>query len=204
MITYSSSSVRTWSSLGPGGAMGVAALELPAVNDRVVFLSADMSTVSGLDRFKNAFPERHYNLGIAEQNMVGVAAGMASEGMAPFLVTYSTFLAMRALDQIKVNMGYMRFPIRLIGNFAGFSAGILGPTHMSLEDVAAIRSIPNITVVSPADCTETVKVMLAAAEHDGPLYILNPPPGPWQRRAGSPPGGTGASRARLRGCMGGC
>ncbi len=171
MITYSSSSVRTWSRLGPGGTMGVAALELPAVNDRVVFLSADMSTVSGLDRFKTAFPERHYNLGIAEQNMVGVAAGMASEGMAPFLVTYSTFFAMRALDQIKVNMGYMRFPIRLVGNFAGFSAGILGPTHMSLEDVAAIRSIPNITVVSPADCTETVKVMLAAAEHDGPLYI---------------------------------
>jgi transketolase len=171
MIPFTSANARMWSRLGPGGAMGVAAMELPDVNDKTIFLSADMSSVSGLDRFKSAYPDRFINVGIAEQNLVGVAAGLASEGYAPFAVTYATFFAMRAADQIKVNMGYMKLGVKLIGNFAGFSTGILGPTHMSIEDVAVMRSIPNMTIISPADCGETVKAMLAASEMDSPVYI---------------------------------
>jgi len=171
MISFTSANLRMWSRLGPGGAMGLAAMELPALNDKTIFLSADMSSVSGLDRFKSAFPDKFINVGIAEQNLVGIAAGLASEGYSPFAVTYATFFAMRAADQIKVNMGYMKLGVKLIGNFAGFSTGILGPTHMSIEDIAVMRSIPNMTIISPADCGETVKTMLAASEMNSPVYI---------------------------------
>lgn len=171
MISFTSASLRMWSRLGPGGAMGLAAMELPELNDKTIFLSADMSTVSGLDRFKLAFPDRFINVGIAEQNLVGIAAGLASEGYSPFAVTYATFFAMRAVDQIKVNLGYMQLGVKLIGNFAGFSTGILGPTHMSMEDIAVMRSIPNMTILSPADCGETVKAMFAVSQMNFPVYI---------------------------------
>jgi transketolase len=171
MISFTSANLRMWSRLGPGGAMGLAAMELPILNDKTIFLSADMSSVSGLDRFKSTFPDRFINVGIAEQNLVGIAAGLASEGYSPFAVTYATFFTMRATDQIKVNMGYMKLGVKLIGNFAGFSTGILGPTHMSIEDIAVMRSIPNMTIISPADCGETVKAMLAASEMNSPVYI---------------------------------
>ena len=91
MISFTSANLRMWSRLGPGGAMGLAAMELPALNDKTIFLSADMSSVSGLDRFKLAFPDKFVNVGIAEQNLVGIAAGLASEGYSPFAVTYATF-----------------------------------------------------------------------------------------------------------------
>ena len=145
MIPFSSLNARTWSRLGPGGTMGLAAMELPALNPKVLFLAADMSSVSGLDRFKTAFPNRFYNTGIAEQNMVGVAAGLASEGFTPFALTYATFLAMRAADQVKVNLGYMKLGVKLIGNFAGFSTGI--PPYLLQE---RIRRMKNSSIFSNA------------------------------------------------------
>lgn len=171
MIPFTSGNIRTWSRLGPSGAIGIAAMELPEINDKAIFLSADMSTVSGLDRFKTAFPEKFINVGIAEQNLVGVAAGLASEGYSPYAITYATFFAMRAADQIKLGLGYMRLGVKLIGNFAGLSTGILGPTHMSIEDMAVMRSIPNMTIISPADCGEIIKVMLAVSKTTCPVYI---------------------------------
>ena len=112
-----------------------------------------------------------YNTGIAEQNMIGIAAGFASEGFIPFASTYATFASMRCADQVRVNMGYMKLGVKLIGLTAGLSVGILGATHMSIEDIAVIRSIPNITILSPADCTETIKAILAASENRDPTYI---------------------------------
>ena len=171
MIDYSFRSMRMWSMLGSCGAFGMAALELPEIDDRMVVLTSDLTTFSGLERFKAKYPDRLYNFGIAEQNMVGAAAGFAKEGFIPFATTYATFASMRVADQVKVNMGYMRHPIKLVGLTAGLSVGVLGATHMSLEDIAVMRSIPNITVLSPADCTSVVKATIAAVHHPGPVYL---------------------------------
>lgn len=171
MTDFTSVNIRTWSRLGSCGAFGVAALELPEINDKSVVLTADLCTFSGLDRFKAKYPDRLYNVGIAEQNMVGIAAGMAKEGFVPFATTYATFASMRCADQIKVSMGYMKLPVKLVGMTAGYSVGILGATHIAVEDIAVMRSIPNVTILSPADCTATIKAVYAAAGTDTPVYL---------------------------------
>ena len=170
-MNFNSINIRTWAKLGSCGAFGLAALELPELDDNTTILTADLCFYSGLERFKAKYPDRLYNIGIAEQNMVGVAAGMAKEGMNVFATTYATFASTRCCDQVRVNMGYMNLPIKLVGLTAGLSVGILGATHMSFEDVAIMRSIPNITIIQPADCTETVKATLAAAKFNGPVYL---------------------------------
>lgn len=171
MIEFNMRNARTWSMLGPSGVLGVAACEMAEEDDSLVCITSDLCFFSGLDRFKATNPERLINVGIAEQNMIGVAAGMAKEGMNVFTTTYATFVSTRVLDQIKVNVGYMNLPIKIIGLTAGFSVGILGATHMSTEDIAIMRAIPNMIVISPADCTETMKAILAAGKTKQPIYI---------------------------------
>lgn len=171
MIQFNPMNIRIWSMLGSCGAFGQAAMELPEVEDKTVMLTSDLCVFSGLERFRAKFPDRFFNVGIAEQNMVGVAAGFAKEGFIPFATTYATFASMRCADQVKVNMGYMGLPIKLVGLTAGFAVSALGATHMSLEDVSVMRAIPNVTVLSPADCTATVKAVLAAAKCEGPVYL---------------------------------
>lgn len=171
MIEYNKKNIRTWSLLGPSGAHGIAAIELAETNPDVVMLTADLCFFSGLERFKAAYPDKLYNLGIAEQNMIGVAAGLAKEGFIPFANTYASFCASRCADQVRVNMAYMNLPIKLIGLTAGYGAGILGATHVSIEDVSLMRALPNITVISPADCTEIIKAILATANTPDSTYI---------------------------------
>ncbi len=171
MIEFNTRNARTWSMLGPSGVLGLAVCDLADDDKNLAVVTSDLCFFSGLDRFKNAYPERMFNVGIAEQNMIGVAAGMAKEGMNVFTTTYATFASTRALDQIKVNIGYMNLPIKIIGLTAGFSVGILGATHMSTEDIAIMRAIPNMIVISPADCTETMKAILAAGKTNMPTYI---------------------------------
>lgn len=170
-MNYSTANVKIWSRLGSCGAYGMAAMELPEIDENIVMLTADLKYYSCLTRFSEKYPDKYYNMGIAEQNMVGVAAGMAKEGLIPFASTYATFASMRCADQVRVNMGYMNLNVKLVGLTAGYSVGILGPTHMSTEDLAVMRSIPNLTILSPADCTETVKATLAAAKLKGPVYL---------------------------------
>jgi len=113
--------------------------------------------------------------------MIGMAAGFAKEGFIPFATTYGTFASMRCADQVRVNMGYMKLPIKLIGLTSGLSVGILGATHTSNEDLAVLRAIPNIDIISPADCMETIKAVQAASLTESPTYIrltgttTNPP-----------------------------
>lgn len=170
-MEFKTATIRTLSMLGSCGAFGLAAVELPEIDDRIVVVTSDLCFYSGLERFKARYPDRLYNVGIAEQNMIGVAAGFAKEGYIPFATTYATFASMRCADQVRVNMGYMKSNVKLVGLTSGMSVGILGATHMSIEDLAVMRSIPNITILSPADCTETVKAVFAAAKHDGPVYL---------------------------------
>ena len=173
MLTFDKKNARTWSMLGACGAFGLAALDLAEEDkdNNLAVLTADLAFFSGLERFRASYPEKLYNIGIAEQNMVGIAGGMANEGMNVFATTYASFASTRVMDQVKVNMGYMKFPIKLIGLTSGYSVGILGATHMATEDIAIMKAIPHVTVLSPADCTETVKCVLAAAKLDSPVYI---------------------------------
>ena len=171
MIEINKKNIRTWSLLGPSGAFGAAALELAETMPETLMMTADLCFFSGLERYRTAYPDRIYNFGIAEQNMVSAAAGLAKEGFIPFVNTYASFCASRCADQVRVNMSYMKLPIKLIGLTAGYGAGILGATHISVEDVALMRALPNITVISPADCTEIVKAVLTAAQTPDPTYI---------------------------------
>lgn len=171
MIEFSTANIRTWSMAGASGTLGIAAHELAERDPDFAIVTSDLCYFSGLDHVAKDFPEQIYNVGIAEQNMIGVAAGMAKEGMHVWAATYASFASARVLDQVKVNMGYMKLPIRLVGLTSGFSVGILGATHMAIEDIAVMRAIPNITILSPADCHETMKLILAAAELDKPVYL---------------------------------
>lgn len=171
MIEYNARNSRAWSMLGASGTLGVAVCELAKEDSNLAVVTSDLCFFSGLERFRTQYPERIYNFGIAEQNMICAAAGMAKEGMNVFATTYATFASARVLDQVKVCMGYMGLPVKMIGLTSGFSVGILGATHMSLEDISVLRAIPNMIVLSPADCTETMKVLEAAAYVNAPVYI---------------------------------
>lgn len=171
MLELTKPMVRTLSRLGQCAAFGLALTALGEENKQVAALTADLGGHAALNKFKEQFPERFFNFGIAEQNMIGAAAGMAKEGFIPFASTFATFAAMRVADQIRVNMGYNEAGIKVVGLTSGICAGVLGATHICIEDVAVMRSIPNITVISPADGAETVKAVYAAAESAAPVYL---------------------------------
>ena len=150
---------------------GMALLELASLRDDIIVLAADQSTPAGLDKFKATYPDRFYNVGIAEQNMVGIAAGLSDEGYLPICVAQSCFLSMRAFEQIRQYVGYMQKPILFVGLFSGFSTTFMGNTHYSQEDIALMRTVPGMQVLSPADGMEAVKCFEAAVENREPAYI---------------------------------
>lgn len=149
----------------------MAMAELANTLPNLSLLTADLASLTGLERFKNAHPDMFYNVGIAEQNMVGVAAGMAKEGFVVFVTTYATFLTMRSYEQIRMNLGYMGLNVKLVGTGAGLVMGMSGNAHYAIEDIALMRALPNMLVVSPCDGLEIVKAVFAVAAHDGPAYM---------------------------------
>lgn len=171
MTDFSPMNIKILSRLGASGAISQAALDIVQNDRNAIFLTADTSSFSGLTRLKEKYPDNILNVGIAEQNLIGVAAGLANEGFNIFATTYSSFLSLRSADQIKVCLSYMNYPVKLIGLASGVSAGILGPTHMSIEDVALMRALPNITVISPADCLSVIKTFEALKKYNKPSYI---------------------------------
>lgn len=170
-MVFDKRTIRSLSLLGPSGAVGMASLDLGEREQNLVFLTADLCHFSGLDRFKKKYPQKLINTGIAEQNMIGIAAGLVKEGMLAYATTYASFATSRCLDQVRVNMAYMKLPIKLIGLTSGYAAGVLGATHMSIEDIAIMRSLPNMVVISPADGSEIVKAILAVVHIKSPVYI---------------------------------
>lgn len=134
-------------------------------------LTADMSVASCLDRIKLQMPDRYTDVGIAEQNMVGIAAGMASEGFHPIAICQATFITMRAFEMDRQLLGYMQNSVILVGLHAGFFLQFMGNTHYAIEDIAIMRTIPGMTVLSPADAGEAVACMEAALNYNGPVYI---------------------------------
>jgi transketolase len=144
---------------------------LAEADSRIVAVANDSIGSSNLKEFKKRFPERLVNVGIAEQNMVGVAAGLANGGLIPFVCGASCFLTGRALEQVKVDLGYSRSNVKLCGMSSGVAYGELGPTHHSIEDLAWTRAIANMTVIVPADPVETAAALRAAAAYDGPVFL---------------------------------
>ena len=170
-MEITSKNARQWSRLGSRGVFGQAILSLAETKKDLMVLSADLGSSSGLSRFKNAFPDKFINIGISEQNMIGVAAGLAKEGSVVFATSFAPFIAMRASEQIRMNMGYMDLNIKAVAIGSGIAMAFLGNSHYGIEDASIMRSIPNLTVVSPADCGEIVKTVFAASEYEGPMYI---------------------------------
>lgn len=162
---------RGLSRLGPRGTYGVALLAAAEENDRIVGVAADLAITAGLERFRIAHPDRFINVGIAEQNLVGVSAGLADDGWTPFATTFATFAAMRSGEFVRHHLGYMRQNVKLVGIGAGFAMGQFGTTHYAIEDVAALRAIPNLNIVSPADCTEVYEAVHAVAASGQPTYL---------------------------------
>ncbi len=162
---------RGLSRLGPRGTFGTALLAAAELNPRVVGVTADLAITAGLERFRVKYPERLLNVGIAEQNLVGIAAGLAEDGWQPFAATFANFAAMRSNEFVRHHLGYMRQKVSVVGIGAGFAMGQFGTTHYSLEDVSALRAIPNLTILSPGDCTEVFQAVLALANDPQPCYL---------------------------------
>ena len=152
-------------------AYGEALAELGAINDKVVVLDADLSKSTKTNDFKKVYPERFFNLGIAEQNLLGTAAGFAAAGKIPFASSFAVFAVGRAYDQIRNSIAYPNLNVKIAATHAGLTVGEDGGSHQMLEDIALMRAVPNMTVIVPADGMETKQVVMAAAEHQGPVYI---------------------------------
>ncbi len=152
-------------------AYGEALVELGKINENVVVLDADLSGSTKTSMFKKAFPERHFNVGIAEADLIGTAAGFATCGKVAFASTFAMFAAGRAFEQIRNTVAYPKLNVKIAPTHAGISVGEDGGSHQSVEDIALMRAIPGMVVLSPADATETKKMVFAAAEYDGPVYI---------------------------------
>jgi transketolase len=138
----------------------------------IVALGADITSSVSVNFFKETFPDRFFSFGIAEQNIMGVAAGLALSGKIPFAATYGVFSALRTTDQIRISVCYNNLPVKIGGAHAGISVGPDGATHQALEDIAIMRVLPNMTVLSPCDATQTKLATIASVEQvDGPAYI---------------------------------
>jgi transketolase len=152
-------------------AYGKALAKLSNINENVVVLDADLSKSTKTADFKAVSPERFINMGIAEANMMGVAAGLSTCGKIPFASTFAMFAAGRAFEQIRNSICYPKLNVKVCATHAGLTVGEDGATHQSIEDISLMRSIPNMTVINPADAVETEAAILAVAEYNGPCYV---------------------------------
>lgn len=150
---------------------GQTMVELAQSYPGLVVLDGDLANSTRADLFANAVPERFFEMGIAEQNMIGVAAGMATVGLTPWITTFAAFVAKRALDQIRVVVAQPSLNVKLCGSYSGILTGKTGKTHQSVEDLAVFRAMPNMVTIAPADGHELRAAMAAMMEFDGPVYL---------------------------------
>ncbi len=157
--------------MAPRDAFGKALVDLGAVDPRIVVCDADLGSSTKAQMFGDAYPDRFFQIGIAEQNMVGIAAGLAHMGFIPFTSTFACFAAKRVTDQVRVMVAQPKLPVVIMGAYSGLLAGKTGKTHQSIQDAAIYRAMPNMTVISPGDGVEVRKAVFAAAEYGGPIYL---------------------------------
>jgi transketolase len=153
-------------------AFGEALVEIAKERTDIVVLDADVATSTKTSLFKEAFPNRFFEMGIAEQNMMGVAAGMAStQKIVPFAVTFAVFATKRVCDQVTISIAYPKLNVKIVGSYGGIPTGKAGATHQAFEDIAIMRAIPNMTIIVPADAVEMKKAVKACVKYNGPVYL---------------------------------
>ena len=152
-------------------AYGEALVELGKINKDIVVLDADLTKSTKTSMFQKEFPERHFNVGIAEADLMGTAAGLATCGRIPFASTFAMFAAGRGFEQIRNTIAYPKLNVKIAPTHAGISVGEDGGSHQAIEDIAIMRAIPGMVVLCPADAVETKKMVYATAEYEGPVYI---------------------------------
>lgn len=168
----SSRDLRSWSMLGERGTFfAIAMPEIAEYKENLKLLTADVSYLSSMIRFEQAYPDKFLNVGIAEQNMIGIAAGLAMSGRCVFASTYASFIAVRSLEHIRQHLAHLQCNIKIIGTAAGVVTARSGISHWATEDIAFMRSLPNLTVLSPADAYEAYIMAHLAASNDKPVYI---------------------------------
>jgi transketolase len=145
--------------------------ELAKTDSRIVMLDGDVGSSTKADIFENTHPDRFFQMGIAEQNMLGVAAGMATVGLIPFVSTFACFAVARALDTTRVIIAQPNLPVKITGGYSGLLAGMTGKTHLIFDDMSIMRAMANMKVVAPADDVECAQVITALVEDDGPAYL---------------------------------
>ncbi len=155
----------------PREAFGHTLVELARENPDIVVLDADLASSTRVTYFKEAFPERFFQMGVAEQNMMGVAAGMALMGKVPFVSTFAVFASRRACDQVAISVAHCRTNVKIVGAYSGIVSGNNGATHQAVEDVGIMRAIPHMVVVDPGDDVEMAQVVRAIVAYDGPVYL---------------------------------
>lgn len=171
MIEIRKSKVKLWSRLGARATFGQAILEMARERDDFYAISADLCQSSGMIKFRDEFPERFINAGVAEQNMIGLAAGLAKDGTNIFATSFAPFVTMRACEQVRMNMGYMQLNIKTVGLGSGLVMAQLGNSHFGIEDASVMRAIPGMTVIQPCDGVEIVKAVEALCDYNKPAYL---------------------------------
>ena len=172
MFKFQESDNIQWCKLGPRAMFGKFILDIAKIEKKLLVISADLGRSSGLDRFKKEFPKQYLSVGISEQNMIGVAAGLAREGFKVFVTSFAPFLSMRASEQVRMNLGYMKHNVNLVALGSGVGMGFLGNSHFGLEDLSIIRAIPNLKISAPADTAELGKILYDYTFNTvGPSYI---------------------------------
>lgn len=162
---------NSFNGIAPRDVIGKIFIDMAHKNPDLVLLDADFGTASKIFDFKKHFPERFIQVGIAEQNMMGIAAGLSTVGLIPFVSTVSVFCSRRACDQVTVSIALSETNVKILGVYAGLFVGKNGASHQSLEDIAIMRALPNMIVLQPADAIETEQMLYFAAEYVGPVYI---------------------------------
>ncbi len=160
--------------LDPRKAFDMALLELGRENKDIVGVSCDSSSGGGMSSFFEAFPQRTVETGISEQTAIGICAALAKQGMIPIIVVITPFLTMRAYEQVRDDIGYMNMNVKLVGSGGGLAYSTLGSTHQAIEDVALMRTIPNMTILSPCDAYDVEEALRQAVSIKGPVYIRMP------------------------------
>lgn len=172
MLTLDKINSRTYSRLGQRGSIfGMAACDAAKDDEKFILLTADLAQLSGMDRYVKMYPEQFANAGIAEQNMLGMAAGLSAEGYHICASTYATFITMRSCEQFRHYFGYMNLPGVIVGSGAGLCQGFAGNTHYTIEDISMVRAIPNISILSPADAGSAVKQFELALQQGNAVYM---------------------------------
>jgi len=156
--------------------VGAGLVKIGSEHEDVVVLTADLAESTRVREFADNYPERFFDVGVAEQNMIGVAAGLSNEGYVPFAVSYATFSPGRSWEQIRVSVALSKANVKIVGAHAGIATGLNGPSHQATEDLAIMRVIPGMTVIVPADYNQAKMAVEAACMYQGPVYIRSTRP----------------------------